>query len=177
MGQFYSLLPMGRSSALAVQGWHYYVVENDDPVVVVHDTTGAIVRELRVEVSAEARRVTPSDIDNIRDRYNARYPPELDVREIIDRMPIPSIGPHFGWQGERPLTMLRVAEDGGLWVLEFGGLRNTQPVWIALNPDGSLGSRFTAEEELDVLYLDSQIAIVRRWGRFDVELVESRRIP
>jgi translation elongation factor P/translation initiation factor 5A len=91
-------------------------------------------------------------------------------------MPTPSTFPPYGWVGRRQLTLLRVGQDGYVWVLEFGGVRSSQPVWTVFSADGTVRSRIMAEEELDVLYSNNEFAVVHHWDDLDVETIELRQI-
>ncbi len=169
-------LPLGRTSALVVRGWRYYVIQNDEALVVVHDTTGATVRALHDEIR-QPPSITPDDVAAVRERL---LPPEMpnrnQLREIVEQIPIPSTPPPYGWFGKRWLTMLRVSHDGDVWALEFGGLPGSLPVWTVFGSDGSRRGRVSANEELDILDANDSLVLVHRWNDLDVETVELRRI-
>ena len=93
-------------------------------------------------------------------------------------MPIPETFPLFGWGSRRPLRTLRVMSSGDIWLLNWGGVRDLEPVWTVLGPDGVTRGRIRAGEELDVLDVDptNDLVLVLRWDQYDVETVEIRRL-
>jgi hypothetical protein len=175
-GQVYLDLPLGRKSAIALRGWHYYVIRDDDLSITICDSAGATVDVLRKQDSLPLPIATREDVAAVRKMVKARFPRGADIANIADRVPIPSTLPPYGWAGKRALTTLRVDPDNQVWVLEFGGVRGEPPVWTVLGGDGSAKARVTAKEELDILYSDARMAIVHRWDPLDVESIELRRI-
>jgi hypothetical protein len=175
-GQVYLDLPLGRRSALVVHGWHYYVVDNNDYGIAVHDTTGNKLRVLLPKEHPAQRLTSDNDRAVVRERLASRFPPGLNVRDLINRVPIPSTQPPYGWEGERALPMLTVGLDSSVWVLEFGGLQDERPAWTVLGQDGLTKGQVIAEEELEILAATATLVLVRRWDRFDAESVELRRI-
>lgn len=175
-GQIYFDLPFGRRGAIAVHGWHFYVVDNNDAGINEYDTTGTKTRTLWPDLPQAGRPVTEREAAGARRRLKARLPRIGNVADVVDRLPIPDTVPPYGWEGERQLTLLRVGRDGAIWVLEFSGPDTAHPTWIVLRPDGTVKARVTADEELDILYADEEFVLVHRWDELDVETVELRRI-
>lgn len=169
-------LPGGKASALVVSGWHYYVIQNDAPLITSHDTTGATTREFR-EPHPSVQTIPEHYLDVLRERL---VPPELPfrdrMREIVQRIPFPTDAPPYGWIGSRRLSMLRVADDGSVWALRFGGLPGSLPTWVVFDSAGAVRGHVVADQELDILYCDAQVALVHRWDELDTETVELRRI-
>jgi len=178
-GHYMTEVPAGRKSALAVDGFDYYVVEDNDHSIQVYDTAGLKVRELRPAFPVAPVAITAQMKAEFRDRRVAQIPSgvPIDIRDIVDRMPIPDTTPPYGWDGPHQLSMLRVSKGGTVWVLEYGGLVGTGPVWIVFAPDGSVRARITAEEHLDLLYAAGDVVLVRRWDDLDVETIEVRALP
>lgn len=177
-GAFMTVLPAGRRSAIAVRGSTYYVIENNDSNIQVFDTTGRQLRALSPAFPLVRAPITARDKAEFRNRRVAQIPPNvpIDIRGIVDRMPIPDSAPWYGWDGAHELSMLRAGKDGTLWVLEYGGLLGTVPVWCLFGPDGSVRTRMTAEEQMDLLYADENVVLVHRWDDMDVETIELREL-
>jgi hypothetical protein len=176
-GAFASPLPFGRWGVIVVRGWRYYVMENDTFVITVHDSAGKTRNELRPASRRPLVSVTETDARIAREHYaSPEAPPELRLVERFDRMPLPSTFPPYGWMGRHGMRILQVSHGGDAWALEFGGLRDAGPVWTVFGPDGSVRSRVTADEELELLDVRDDVAVVRRWDDQDVEWIELRRI-
>jgi hypothetical protein len=179
VGAYMTVLPGGRKSALAVSDRAYYVIEDDGPAIRVFDTVGQAVGELRPNYPPVPVRIAERDKAEFRNRRVAQIPAgvPIDIRGIVDRMPIPDTAPPYGWDGARELSVLRLGADGTVWVLEYGGLLGTHPVWTVFSQDGSVRARVSAPEELDILYSDANVVLVHRWDELDVETVELRAAP
>jgi hypothetical protein len=179
VGAYMTVLPAGRRSAIAVTGLAYYLIQNDDRTIQTYDTAGIALGGLRPDFPVASVRISEQDKADFRDRRVAQIPAgiPIDIRGIVDRMPIPDTAPPYGWDGRRELSMLRLGKDGTVWALEYGGLLGTVPVWIVFAPDGSVRARISAGEELDLLYADENIVLVHRWDELDVETVEMRSLP
>jgi hypothetical protein len=175
-GQIYLDRPLGRRSAIAVRGWEYYVVENNDATIAVYDTGGAPVRVMLDGSSRLPRLASDAEVSVARERLSTRFPKGVDVGDISTRVPIPDTLPPYGWEGNRQLPVLRVGQDGAVWVLEFGGLDAEGPVWTVLRPDGTVKARVAAEEEVEILCSTDDLALVRRWDSLDAESVSLHRI-
>lgn len=175
-GQIYVELPLGGKAAISVHSWHYYVTNDSASAVLMYDTTGTPARVLPPDGMPPVGPLAQGDLDRIRRRVDSRFPRNIDVGGIGDRVPIDPSAPSIGWAGNRQLSMFRVDRGGNVWVLEFGGVRPEAPVWTVLRPDGSVRARVTAEEELNVLDADGEFVLVHRWDRDDAETVELRRV-
>jgi hypothetical protein len=169
-------LPGGRASALVVSGWRYYVIQNDAPVVTIRDTSGMLVQEFQ-ELHPSVASISEQDLGLLRARLLPPGMPLRDqMREIVDRIPIPTAPPPYGWIGARRLSMLRVTDYGEVWALRFGGLPSSLPTWVVFDSAGAVRGHVVADEEFDVLYCDAQMALVHRWSELDAETLELRRV-
>lgn len=152
------------------------MIQNDAPLITIHDTTGATIREFR-EPDPSVQTIGDEHLDLLRQRL---VPPGMPLRdqmqEIVKHMPIPTDPPPYGWIGTRKLSMLRVADDGAVWALRLGGLPGSLPTWVVFDSTGVVRGHVVADEELDILYCDAQMALVQRWDDLDAETLELRRI-
>lgn len=176
-GFFRSRLPFGRRSAVAVAGSRYYVMESEGYGIDVFDSTGTAVRELHSTVSPPPIEIAEADLRVVRARMaRPEVPPVFRLAERFDRMPLPDVFPPYGWLGRRDVSILRVSHDGEVWALEFGGVRDSSPIWLVFAADGTVRGRVAGSEELDLLDVRGDTVLVRRWDAYDVETVETRRV-
>jgi hypothetical protein len=112
-GQFYSELPMGRKSAVVVSGWYYYVIQNNGLAIEMYDTAGTKLRELVPVDPQPSVPITQADVDVVLAHRSAAQPrgSPIRLRDFLERIPVPSTFPPYGWEGKRRLTMLRVDDD------------------------------------------------------------------
>lgn len=175
-GQIYLELPLGKKSVVVVEGAYYYITNDAASGILVHDAAGAIVRKVPSNGLRASGPFSQNELARVRRRVADRFPKNMNVGGIAERVPVEPVPPPLGWAGDRPLSMFRIDRDGNVWALEFGGVRADPPVWTVIGADGSIMGRVTAEEELDVLDSDGPVVLVHRWDRNDTETVEVRRI-
>jgi len=175
-GQFRGPLVFGRVSALEVSGARYAVLENNDSGIDVFDASGTKQEELRPARDPERVAVTEADIKHARAYFVRSETPKVRLGPVFENMPIPGTFPFYGWGGMRHLTVMKAATSGDVWVLNFGGVRETTPTWTVYASDGTEKGQITAEAEMDLLDATKDLAVVHRWDESDVETVELRRI-
>lgn len=174
-GQLSSRLVFGKQSRVVATGSNYFVLENDDSGIRVFDASGTKVSELRMPLEPVAVRVTAADLEIARTSFTRNETPGSKLGPVFDRMDIPDILPVFGWYGARRLKLMRVSHEY-LWVIRSTGVRDPGPTWIVFTRDGVVKGHLTATEELDILDLRADIAVVLVWNDEDVETVELRRV-
>lgn len=175
-GQLYLELPLGRKAAVAVHGWHFYLLNDSASAVLMVDTAGSVLRTVPKDGVPAPAPLDDGEIARVRELIASRFPAHLGVRGIADRVPIERQAAPIGWAGKRPLSILRVDALGNTWIMEFGGVRSSSPVWTVLLDDGTVRARLTAGAGMDILDADGEWALVRRWDAHDAEHLELRPV-
>ena len=162
----------GRDGAVEVLGGQYYVMDNVSPAIGVFDQHGGSLGVLAPDPPPAPVPVTQADVQLAKSRGGELMRTALDE----GRMPVPEFFPPYGWSGRRPLRALRATGAGGVWVLDYGGIRDSTPTWSVYSPDGTQVMRVRSPDEVSVLAVDGDIAAVLAWNEFDVQTVQVRRI-
>lgn len=177
-GQLSSPLVFGRQGAVAVGRNRYYLIENDIAAIESglgnHDATDTLRVPPFQGYGREA--VTPEHIAIARERFVQDETPELPLGPVFDKMPIPDSFPPFGWAGEAPATTLRVHSDGSVWVMRFGGVRTTTPVWAVFDSTGKFRGNVAGPYEMDVLDSSGERVLVLTRSDLGEEFVDVREV-
>ena len=162
----------GRDGVVDVLGGRYYVMDNVNHAVAIFDQHGESLGVLLPDPLPEPVPVTQADVELVKSRGS-----EL-MRKALDegRMPVPEHFPPYGWSGRRSLSALRTTGLGAIWVLDYGGVRDSTPTWTVYSPEGTQVMRVRSPDEVSVLAVDGDIAAVLAWNEFDVQTIEVRRI-
>ena len=135
----------------------YYILDNKDPMIPVFDTAGTLLREIGPDTPPEPVRISRED----RDRFS--------VFDDIDPDDLPQFYPFYS----RSSSVV----GGAFWVLDYVDRERGQRMeWSVYSYEGEPLGRVTAEERLRILAVDGDLAVVVRYGGWDVETVELRRI-
>lgn len=166
----------GRHSLSLATDAGYFVIQNDDDAIGVYSDRGILLRFLRSPPAA-ARAITAEDVAQARRaRMQAMGSAGASVAALLGRMPIPRVFPRYGWFGSRGLAVARTMSDGTLWVVNGGGTRGDYPTWSVFAGGTALLGQVAASEELDVLDVSGNHALVLAWDVDGVERVEVRRV-
>lgn len=176
-GQLTSRLTFGRLSAISVAENAIFVIENTDSRIVVLEADGTVARSIHPQIPARLA-VEVNDIRIARARFISRQSPSgTSLDNLFDRMSVPDSFPFFGWEGGRRLSTLRTMRDGRLWSVLYGGIRQTNPTWVIVDPTGSRATTMVGSySEIDVLDATADVVLVRTWDELDVERLEVRRL-
>ena len=162
----------GRVGAVEVLGSRHYVMDDVDHAIDIFDRGGKPHGALAPDPPPEPVRVTQADVELAKSRGSEFFRNALDE----GRMQVPEYFPPYGWSGRRPLAALRATGAGAIWVLDYGGVRDSTPTWTVYSPEGTQVMRVSAPDEVSVLAVDGDIAAIPAWDEFDVQTVEVRRI-
>lgn len=175
-GEMVTKLVFGREVGIAVGGQRYAVVANEDYGLIGYDEAG---RELGRTIPTEQRLrtpVTPADIRAARQRFVSKALGGIDLGGVFDRMPIPDSFPPYGWAGEHSMPMLQATSSGELWVLHFGGVRESRQKWSVFRADGTFLYDVVGPGGMRVLDVADGMALVLTWDADGTEQVELRRV-
>jgi hypothetical protein len=159
---------------VAVSGNRYFVTEDDSPFISIFDTAGTKLGVLRPPLMPDRKVVRESDVRIARRRFVRFETPQVKLGQVFDRMPLPDTFPYYGWAGEHRLKLMKAMASGEIWVLNFGGVRDTRPVWSVYTPRGTFKGQVVAPEEIEILDASSDTAVALHWDELDVESVELR---
>jgi hypothetical protein len=175
-GQRTARLPFGRQTIVTVFGNRYVVAENDGPDMPMFDETGSRLGVFSSPLSPERLAVEPSDVATARERFARFDTPERKLGETFDRMPLPDTFPIYGWSGAQRLKLMRSVAAGEIWIINFGGVRDSRPRWSVFDTTGTYRGDVIAPEEVELLDATADVAAVLHWDDTDVETVQLRSI-
>ena len=166
-------LPMfGRRSAVGAMAEQYYVLDNIESGIEVFSASGMHMGALGPNVALPKVNVTNADLEQGKLRVSAVVRSAYDAGYIRT----PQYFPWYGWSGRRFLSPMTVAAANELWILNYGGVRSSGPVWSVYSPDGMEMGLVASPDEVRILATDGRFAAVLNWGEFEVERVEVREI-
>lgn len=173
-GELTTSATFGRQSGAVVASSSFYVVQNDSAVIERHTMDGELQSVLRPATASSFQnvRVTAADIRVARRRFIEKG----NSPGLFERIPVPETFPAFGWAGSHPLALVRAHSDGTIWVVHFGGVRDSQPMWTVFNVADGSQREVSAPSEMDVLDSAANRVLILRYNEDDEEIVETRRI-
>lgn len=124
--------PYGRATSAAAAGDRLYIGTGEQYEVTVHDTTGRLVRVVRIPTVPDS--LTPEAVDSFRARVRRRVErgdtalADRALEAALDQAPYPATVPAY----ER----LMVAPDGVIWVLDAAPMTRRSVIWRVFDAGG-----------------------------------------
>lgn len=173
-GELTTSATFGRQSGVVVASSSFYVVQNDSAVIEQYAANGKLQSLLRPATASSLQgvRVTGGDVRAARTRFTEKG----NSPSLFDRIPTPKVFPVFGWAGSHLLHLVRAHSDGTVWVVHFGGVRDSHPVWTVFNVMDGSQHEVSAPSEMDVLDSSADRVLILRYNENDEEIVETRRL-
>jgi len=155
----------GKSPTFAVRGSEFYVGGQDGDEILVHDTTGALVRIIRTGRMPEP--VTNPHLD-------AAWERRLEAMPKESRAQLRATGRDTDTpQGEFVPAYGEIATDidGNLWVADFDDPTDPPGRWTIYDPEGRVLARIVLPETFDLLDAGPDYVLGLETDELDVEHV------
>jgi hypothetical protein len=160
----------GKSPTFAARGSEFYVGGQDGDEILVHDTTGALVRIIRTGRAPE--RVTAVHLDAVWERRLEAAPEERRAEVLAARRdsdtPEGDFVPAYGEIG--------TGIDGNLWVADFDDPTDPPGRWTIYDPEGRVLARIVLPETFDLFDAGTDWVLGRELDDFGVEYVRLYRV-
>lgn len=91
-------------------------------------------------------------------------------------MPIPDSTPYFGWESRRQLSFLELSRSEDIWILPYGPVGESVPVWTVLSQSGHELFRVRVEREHRLLDVWDDRMLILTWDERDVEIVQMLQV-
>jgi hypothetical protein len=157
----------GKRSGLWVMGDSYYVFDPGSGFVRRYNMTGTETGTFGGGLTGEV--LSDTDIAGLKAQLMEESPePEYTVK-FFEVSPVPEILPKYGWAGFTSRAVLTVSNNGDVWLLLYGGVRDQIPTWEVYAPNGSLKGRFTGLDRTNLLAVADDRALLRRIDADGVE--------
>jgi hypothetical protein len=164
----------GRQSAVEAYGDRVWVVENEGGVIRIIPQAGGVTPPLHVEVKRAP--VRPEDISRIRQEFESRASLRGAAADLLSEMPIPDSTPYFGWESRRQLSFLELSRSGDIWILPYGPVGESVPVWTVFSQSGHELFRVRVEREHRLLGVWDDRMLILTWDERDVEIVQMLQV-
>jgi hypothetical protein len=160
----------GKSPTFAARGSEFYVGGQDGDEILVHDTTGALVRIIRTGRAPE--RVTSAHLDAVWERRLAAVPEERRAQVSAARRdadtPEGDFVPAYG--------EIDTDTGGNLWVADFDDPTDPPGRWTVYDPEGRVLARIVLPETFDLYDAGDDWVLGRERDDLEVEYVRLYRI-
>lgn len=173
----------GRTTGIAVLDTHYAVLDNDSHDIMLYTRDGVESRLLRPEPVPDPVPFAGREAERARNELleSARWSTRDELSRMVRAMGLPDQLPPYGWPTLGRIRAPLVAADGLLWALRYGGV----PVdgideegagWFVFDPDLGHVATLVSDEEVELLDVNAELAVVLRRRELGQQVVELRRI-
>ena len=158
-------LPFGKGTSMAVGADRIWIGTSDRYEIHALDRNGTLTHILRLDRTA--RTVTPADVEQFKqdEIEDADSPDERRRFEaMMLEMPIPETMPAFG--------SMMVDALGNLWVQQYAGPRDRDPMWTVFDAEGRLVGAAQTPDRTQILEIGPDYILGRLSDELDVEYIQ-----